>query len=280
MDGLTIALSALLSLLSPAGLLLEGLSETALRDRLDAVEDLRVRVDNVPTHQIFQGRVDRVRIAGRGLTFKQIPLKIALLEVETDPIDFDLQNLENGLPQALQQPLKAGIRLILTEEGLNQALQPSGGNRSGIAPTEHAEVEDLPQSDRADSSHPGWAIGNYTLFHPQIDFLEDSRWRIQVEIQEGDQPQRATIVIESGLEVRKGHQLVFVAPLVLANGEVVPPQLLDALFGGQERVLDLDRLTPPNLTIRLLEWHLTPDRIELAAFVRLERKNPERESSG
>lgn len=249
MEALTIALSAILSLLSPAGLILEDLSETALHDRFETVEDLRVRIDNAPTHQIFQGRVDRVRIAGRGLTLKPLPLRIALLEVETDRIDFDLQNLDQSLPEALQQPLQAGIRLILTEEDLNRSLRSS-----------------------ADSGNEEWAIGNYTLLHPQIDFLEENRLRIQVEIREGDDPQTANVIIESGFQVQKGHQIVFVDPVVQADAETVPPQLLDAIFGGSDRILDLDRVTPREMTVRLLDWQLTPDRLEVAAFVRIERK--------
>lgn len=252
MEALTIALSAIFSLLSPAGFILEGLSETAIRDRFEAVEDLRVRIDNAPTHQIFQGRVDRVRIAGRGLTLKPIPLKIALLEVETDPIDLDLKNSENGLSEALQQPLQAGIRVILTEADLNQSLRSS-----------------------ANSGNGEWTIGNYTFLHPQIDFLGENRLRIQVEIREGDDPQITHVVIESGFQVREGHQIVFVDPVVQTNEETVPPQLFDAIFGGSDRVLDLDRVIPPEMIVRLLHWQLTPDRLEVAAFARVEQKNPD-----
>lgn len=275
MDTFTIALSAVLSLLSPAGILLEELSKTAISDRFEGVEALRVRIDNVPTHQILQGRVDRVRIAGRGLTLKQIPLRIALLEVETDPIDLDLQNSDSGLPAALQQPLQAGIRVVFTEADLNRALQAVGGNPPAVALTEGADVEALSPSAEADLSNPGWTIGNYTLFQPHLEFLENQRWRIQVEIQEGDDPQTVQLVIESGLEVRQGHQIAFVDPVVQANEEIVPPQLLDVVFGSSDRVVDLDRFIPPEMTLRLLDWQLTPDRLEVAAFVRLQRKSPE-----
>jgi LmeA-like phospholipid-binding len=252
MEGLTIVLSAILSLLSPVGLILDGLSETAIRDRFESVEQLRVRIDNAPTHQIFQGRVDRVSLAGRGLTLQSIPLRIALLEVETDPINLDLQNLENGLPKALQQPLQAGIRVVLTEDDLNRALSSS-----------------------VDSHHVELTIGNYTFLHPQINFLGDNRLRLQVEVREGDDPQTVDVVVESGFDVRKGRHIAFVDPVVQANEETVPPQLLDAIFGGIDRVVDLDRLTPSGTILRLLQFHLTSDRLELAAFVRIEQKNPD-----
>jgi LmeA-like phospholipid-binding len=246
MEPLTIALSAILGLLSPAGLVLDGLSETAIRDRFDSVEELQVRIDHAPTHQIFQGRVDHIRIAGRGLTLKPIPLRIDLLELETDPIDLDLQNLDKGIPEALKTPFQAGIRVVLTEVDLNQAFPPS------------------PNVD-----HSEWVIGNYTLLQPQIDFLDENRLRVQVEIQEGNDPQTTNVIVESGFEVHKGHLIAFVDPIVQANEETVPPQLFDAIFGGIDRVVDLDRLTPPGTIVRLLEFHLTPDRLEVAAFVRI-----------
>lgn len=251
MEALTIVFSTVFGLLSSVGLILEGISETAIGDQFATIEELRVRIDNAPTYQILQGRVDRVRIAGRGLTLKSIPLKIAVLEVETDPIDFDRQNLGQGWSDALQQPLQAGIRIVLTEEDLNPEWR--------LAPD-------------ADSSP--WTMGQYTILNPRIDFLEDHRLRIQVEIQEGDELQTTQIVVESGLTVQEGRYITFVDPVVQINQETVPTPVLDALWGGKTRVLDLDRVLPSGTLVRLLEWELTSDRLEVAAFVRIEATNP------
>lgn len=65
MEFLTILLSALLGIVSPAGFVLDRVAETAIRNQLDSAEELSVRIDNTPSYRALQGRVDRVRIAGR-----------------------------------------------------------------------------------------------------------------------------------------------------------------------------------------------------------------------
>lgn len=247
MEALTIALSAIFGLLSPVGLILDGAIETAIRDRFESVEDLRVRLDNAPSHQILQGRVDRLRIAGRGLILKSIPLRIAILELETDPIDLDRQNIDEGFSEALQQPLHAGIRLVVTEDDLDRGFS-------------------------GDAQKQEWAIGNYTFLNPQIDFLSDDRLRVRVKIREGDDPSPSTtqLAIESGLTVREGRYIALVDPQIQVDEETVPPPLLDTIFGGVDRVIDLERLTPSGTLVRILKLELTPDRLELAAFVRIE----------
>ncbi|RKH75069.1 DUF2993 domain-containing protein, partial [Corallococcus praedator] len=119
MEFLTILLSALIGLVSPVGLVADRLAEDQIRNQFDSVEDLQVRIDSVPSYRLAQGRVDRVRIAGRGLSI-QPNLRIAALEVETDPIAVDLSE---GVE--LEAPLQAGVRIVLTQEDLTQALRSS-----------------------------------------------------------------------------------------------------------------------------------------------------------
>lgn len=65
MEFFTILLSGLLGLVSPAGLVIDRTAESFIRSRFE-VEQLQVRVDNAPSHQLLQGKVERVLIAGRG----------------------------------------------------------------------------------------------------------------------------------------------------------------------------------------------------------------------
>ena len=55
------------------GLPLTQLAEDALRDQVAASEEIHVRIDNVPTYQILNGRVEHLRIAGRGIAPRQFP---------------------------------------------------------------------------------------------------------------------------------------------------------------------------------------------------------------
>ncbi|HIK33563.1 MAG TPA: LmeA family phospholipid-binding protein [Oscillatoriales cyanobacterium M59_W2019_021] len=145
----------------------------------------------------------------------------------------------------MQQPLQAGIRLVITEDDLDRGFSGNSQNRQ-------------------------WEIGNYTFLNPQIDFLGDDRLRVRVEIREGDDPQTTKLAIESGLTVREGRYIALVDPQIQVDEETVSPQLLDTIFGGFDRTIDLDRLTPAGAIVRILELNLTSDRLELAAFVRLE----------
>jgi len=124
MEFITILLSSLLTILTPAGLILEKTAENNLRSQFSQVQQLKVRVDNAPSHQLLQGKVEKVRIAGRGLQLKRQNIRIALLELETDPIAFDASNLGSRLPQ-LKRPLQGGMRLIFNQDDVNNALKSS-----------------------------------------------------------------------------------------------------------------------------------------------------------
>ncbi len=67
MEFIAILLSSLISLVSPTGLVIDKVAENTLRKQFASVERLQVRIDNTPSYQILGGRVDRIRIAGRGL---------------------------------------------------------------------------------------------------------------------------------------------------------------------------------------------------------------------
>ena len=90
MEFLTILLSSLFGLVSPTGLVVEKVTSNAVRSQFARVEQLQVRVDNPPSYQLLQGKVQKVRIAGRGLQLKQLNIRLAVLELKTDPIDLDI----------------------------------------------------------------------------------------------------------------------------------------------------------------------------------------------
>jgi non-ribosomal peptide synthetase component F len=253
MEWLTIALSALLGLLSPPGLIIETLSEGALRDRFASVETLRVRIDNAPTHQILQGKIDRLRFAGRGLVWMakmkdiEVPVRIELLELETDRIDVDRSRLEEGIPAALDRPLQAGVRLVLTEADINRSLQAwSQGEADGID------------------------IGRYQLHDPQIDCLAGDRLHVQVEVQEAGNPDRVQVVFESGFRVQQSRYIELIQPVLLVNGEAVPPELIEAFFGGSSQRIDLDRVLPHGAIGRLLKFEIASEQLELAVLLQIE----------
>jgi hypothetical protein len=267
METLTIVLSALLGLLSPVGTVGDRLAEKTLRRQLVSAESLRVRIDNPPTHQILRGKIAKVWIAGRGIVLQE-GLRIAEIDLETDPIDVDFQRLASGKAKdprtTLDKPLQAGIRLVLTEADLNQGLR---------SPLVADRLKQLSiQALRLSSAE---ALDRYEFQIPQVDLLENQRLRFRVNLQAQASPEdKLTITGETGLAIAQGHQVQFINPQISVEDVAVPPEILDPLITGLQKQLDLVQLEPEGITGRILQWQITDNAVQVAVFVRIENPNP------
>jgi len=276
MELITILLSGLLAFVSPAGLVIDSVAEGAIRSRFDKVEQLQVRVDNAPSYQVAQGKVDRVRLAGRGLWLTP-EVRIDQLEVETDPVALDLKRLRQsgekqpkGKKRSLtdtiagisKDPVQGAVHLVITEKDINQALKsPKVAQRlqERLASSLGSAAAFLPE--------------NYQILNPRVDFLADNRLRFQVDLQGQENTDKLAVNIESGLGVVSGRQLQLIAPVVTVNGNPVPPQFVSALTSGASSRLDLRNLEDTGIIARLLQFKIDSDRLEVAAFVRLQPPN-------
>ncbi|OLP16437.1 hypothetical protein BST81_20875 [Leptolyngbya sp. 'hensonii'] len=259
MEILTILLSGLVGLLSPLGLLVEGVAEGAIRSQFQSVEQVGIRVDNAPSYQIVQGKADRVFLALRG-AFPLQDLRIAVLDVETDPVDLALGQ---GKPK-LNRPFQAGIRLVLAQADLNRALQSSE-----IASQFRNIVINLPNVPQAQQ------IQRYDLLNPRLTVLENNRLRLQVDLQEQKRPDRLPLMVEFGLQALTARRLKLVEPVILIGGEPAPPDLLANFTKGINDQLDLQNLEKLGITIRVLKLAMTPEQqVEIAIFMRIETSSP------
>ena len=264
MEFFAILLSSILGILSPAGLIVDKVAENAIRHQFSSIEKLAVRIDNAPSYRFLQGKADRVRIAGRGL-YPIEGVRIAELELETDPIAVTPASLRTGKPQ-LAQPLRAGVRLVLTRQDINRALQsPAIANR----------FRNLSLNLLANGASQ--QLQRYTLIDPQVEFLGNDRVRLQLTLagqasnqQSNQQPDRQAIVIESGIAIAQGHQIQLVDPQISIDGQPVPPQLVSLLIGGLSDRLDLNKLTDRGITARILKLEVMPDGVAIAGFVSLD----------
>lgn len=105
MEWLLIALTSFLTVISPVGLITDQIIANNIRDRVNSVEELSVRVDNTPSFQLLQGKVQKIRIASRGLEPLE-NIRLDVLDIETDPIEIDVKNLQVSNLQALRSTLK------------------------------------------------------------------------------------------------------------------------------------------------------------------------------
>lgn len=267
MEIITIILSSLLTLVSPVGALFDRTAEEAVLDQLYAAEELEVRVDNTPSYQLLQGKIDRLRFAGRGL-YLTPEIRIDLLDFETDPFNVDLDRLrsetQNSVPQFLRQPLRGVIRLVLTEADLNQALR---------SPTVLEQLrqgqQEFSQGTQAESISQ-----RYQLIDPQIDFLGNNQLRFQANIQDRRDNDRLQIRLESELGVVQGRQVEIINPKLWFNDEEAPPNLVKAIAKFVNRKLDLGSLEADGLQARIIQLQINPEQIEIVSFLRIENAQP------
>ncbi|KJH73080.1 LmeA family phospholipid-binding protein [Aliterella atlantica] len=254
MEFLTIFLSSWLGIISPAGLVVETAAAKAVRSQFARADKLQVRLDNAPTHQLLNGKVQRIRIAGRGLELKQPSLRLAVLELESDPIDI---NLRPQKQLQLEQPLQAGVRLVVQQQDINRALRsPQIAAKLGSLSINFLK----PQSRQAPPA--------YNLVNPRLELLANNRLRFQVELTEANT--KLAIRVETGINLIASKQIQLLEPVIYVNQEEVPQQLVRAIANNLGTQLNLANLEAYGITARILKLQISPDQIEIAAFLRVD----------
>ncbi len=268
MEFITILLSGLLGIISPAGFIIDRTAQKTIRSQFDTVEQLEVRIDNSPTHQLLQGKVDKIRIAGRSLKLKKQDINIALLELETDRIALKPFFFNQKRPQA-QQPLQGGLRLILNQQDINKFL---------LSPQFNSWLEQI--SGKSINFQTKSSNSGYIFSRPKVTFLAENRLLFQVELQEMGEDKPLLIKVESGVSISAGRKIQLINPIVAINGEQAPSQFVNQLVNNFNQRLDLDNLEGDGLQVRILKWEMTAQTLEIAAFFRIEPSSPLLETPG
>jgi LmeA-like phospholipid-binding len=252
MNFLATLLSVLITLISPIGFGSEQLIAQQIRQRLHQVEDIQVRIDNAPNYQIVNGKIDKIWIAGKGIS-PIAGLRIETLEIETDPIALQ------GLKAKLAKPLQAGIKVVLTESDINQAL---------ASPTVVKRLQNI-GINAIGSSSAANQIAKYNLINPRVEFIDNQRLRLQADLTEPGQPDMLKIKIETGISSDRGRLIQLTDTTITANGQPVYAPLARRIIQGINQELDLDRLEKRNITARILNLDLSHQQISLATFVQI-----------
>jgi len=259
MEWFFIVLTSFLSLLAPVGLALDQVIAATVRRGVAAVEELTVRVDNRPSWALIEGQLQRVRIASRGL--EPLPqLRLAEAELETDVIAVDWgtlppQNLQ-ALRGSLRLPLQGAVRLLITQEDVNRALA-----RGEIKTQLQALLNRLLPSEAQ----------SLRLNGARISFLAQNRLELELTLTQGLEDQEPlNIAISTGLKVNRGHQLELVEPKASLNGRQISSRILNTAVGLIGDRLDLQPLEKQGIVARLLQLEISPQKAQIAAFVRLE----------
>lgn len=278
MEWLAIALAAVLTGLSPAGLVLDQVVALRIRAQVEEIEQLAVRIDNVPSDQIIGGKVDRVRIASRGV-YPIDGVRIETIELESDPLDVNLQRLtkggKNAITESLRQPAQVALKIVIKETDINQALE---------FPKIKSQLQKLvnslvPNRDELQLQ--------FDLSSIRIEFLPSNRIRTEIQLQrvgnefrtpvgnkenEQEATQPLDVVLEAGLNVISGRTLQITEPTGSINGRKLSTRLLKGFAEGLNQQLDLRQLEKDNLIARILQLNITDEEITLASFIRVNPK--------
>jgi hypothetical protein len=282
MEILTIVLSGLLSLVSGGGIILDSVATARLRSQIISLDQQAIRVDNVPSYQIAQGKIQKIRIATRGVTVKP-NLKIAVLELETDGVDLDLAKLNlnsiDGLRDSLEQPLQGVGKLILTEADLNQALQ---------SPEILAQLQQT--LNRLIVNKAGSTNIAYQLHELQIKLQPENHLGIKFKLsrpktnyEEYSIPKTSTnsrsrelaISLEFKIQVLNGKTIQITKPQGTVNDRPMSSRLLNGFAEGISDRLNLTSLETNGILARILQLEINEDKLKLVGFARVETKAPQ-----
>jgi hypothetical protein len=268
MEFLSILLASLFSAISPLGLIVDQRLESAFRSRVRDVETLEVRVDNTPSYQLLQGKIQRIRLASRNVTLTS-NLRLKSFALETDPIAVNFTSLREGefdslsqVRTVLAQPFNVALKLSLSETDLNQFLS---------SPDVQARLEAILQ--RIANQLPSGGNQRYELLSAQLQFFEDNRlsleFQVRVSRRQREDFQNFQIRLVSGIAVRQGKQVTLVEPELTIDGEPLPPQLVRAVSQRISSRFNLEALEKEKILARLLQLKIEEDEVELAAFVQI-----------
>ncbi len=266
MELLTLVLTGILTLVSPVGVTFDNIAEGDIREALHDAEQLEVRLDNAPNYALLRGNIQRLRFAGRGL-YVTPELRIDTVEIESDPIAVDINRLNQedatSIPRFLREPLQGAMRVVITEADLNRALRSQAAAEPlrelgiGITRTNDPEAQSDPQ--------------RFQIVNPEVEFLANNRVRFQLEIADRRDNESVQIVLETGLASVNGARIQAVNPTILINNEEAPTQLITLFSRILDRALDLRKYEERGLLARVLKFELDSDRLEIAAFIRIDQ---------
>ena len=238
MEPISAIVSLLLGIIAPVGIVSDRIAENQIRKQLTRAESLEIRIDNAPTYQLLSGKLNKVRLAGRGL-FVTPDIRIDTLDLETDPIALA------GLSAKLAKPLQGAFRIILTEADINRALNSSQFN------------------ERLKS-------GRYQVTQPQIKILENDRVSFQAQLTEARYPGQLKILIEGKLNSTSGKTLQLENTTFHINDKPVEPIVLKQLFPSGIPGIDLTQYEAQGITSRILKLDTQPNgRLQLIGFLQI-----------
>ncbi|AFY73031.1 Protein of unknown function (DUF2993) [Synechococcus sp. PCC 7502] len=252
-------LTGLLGVAGAPGVVIDRLITDALRGQLVRADQLEVRLDNTPNYQLLQGRIDRVRLAGRGIYLSSF-LRIDTVDLESDPISIDPAFLQSGQLK-LVAPAQAAVRVILKAADINQALR---------SPTISKSFQGIKLS-LSPTTGNNTRAEEFDLVNPEVTFLEDNRLRVNATLQPVSNPKSGLeIAIEAKIALVDSTRIELLSPTINLQGIKVPEQITNTLAQGINKLLDFSALESSGIYARILKLEVTDSQLQLIGFARME----------
>lgn len=282
MELITIILSSLLSVFASGGLVLNRIAHKQVDNYLDSADKLAIRIDNTPNYKVAQGKVDRFRLAARGIHLEP-DLRIESLELETDPIELNLAKVKTKTIQqfrsSLKKPLQGVFALVIKEEDLAQTLKSE------------MVIGKLQKSlNDAIADRVGESSVAYEIVDPQIELSAPNNLGFKVKLnRQGKKIQQEDTQRESSSSPNRSSELLLNLNMTIdsvagkqvrlsnltgtINDRPLSSRLLKGFAEGISDRLDLTSIEESGIFSRLLKLEITEDKIELIGFVRMETKS-------
>lgn len=279
MEVFILVLSSLISVLSPVNFAGDKVIESNLRSQFKQVEELKVRVDNAPNFNPIKGKVDRLRIAGRGF-FPLEEVRIDTLELETDPINISVADLRQK-KYVLQSPLGVGVRVVIRGQDVTRALRSptairavqqllQGLNRRKQLAPSTPEFSLAQGNVRENLNNVRQITEQYRINNPNVQFLPSRRIQISADVEEIKTGETLKLAVETGIEILAGRQIQLVTPSVTVNGQPIPPELVQNVAQSLSEQLNLERIEKVlQVRARVFRVQFNNNSLEIAAFVGL-----------
>lgn len=256
MEIFVIFTTIIMSLFSSIGFILNNSLTYTIRNMSEEVEDVKVRINSIPTHQLAKGEADSIKISLKQWQ-PQANISVELLELETDSVGLNLSEIRqirgNNWQKAFKKPLNMGYRIILTENDLNKLLK---------SPQAEAMMKKL----GGNSQDSAFEIIDLTL-----NLLPNNRLAIETKLKlpiRGEE--LLNVNLELSLELIKGHTLKINNIQGTLNNRQLSSKLLQGFADNINTQLNLRNLEKSGITMRLLQLNINENNLEIAGFLNLQ----------
>lgn len=249
----------IMSLFTGGGLILNNSLTNIIVNESEEVGEVRVRVNSIPTHQLIKGEVDSIQVSLK--QWQPRPqIQVELLELEIDRVGVNLNQLRrlkvNNWQTVLKTPLNMAWRSILKEKDINNLMKS-------------------PQAQEMIRKVAGDSASGFELLDLSFNLQDDNKIGIDSRVKLPIRGEEIlNVSLQFNLEVIKGHTIRISKVEGTLNNRKLSSTLLQGFVDNINSQLSLRNLEKSGVTVRLLQFNIDEDTLEIAGVVNLLPSQP------